>query len=276
MDDLRAALTLATDEELGDLTELLFRPGFNPLDYVTVPRPLEVQGYDRPRRIQAIEQRFRFLAADGLTVLKGQSQTLAYRQILMQVCRHLKISHTADFRTIELESEILLQVLQHTCRDLPPKQYRDFNQHLQRALQRSEFYAQLPETTRQDPLRLLLTGGGILAISSILRPWLLRQVAEQWALHAAQCFARRELLAAGSGLMTQLQGRITWGLMGRGAALDLAGYSVIRSTFAIISPALWGWFVLDLGWRSIAINYSRVIPFIFSLAQIRLTRGYDP
>ena len=63
VDDLRSALTLATDEELRDLTELLFQPKFNPLDYVTMPRPVQVQGYDRTRQIEVIEQRFRFLAA---------------------------------------------------------------------------------------------------------------------------------------------------------------------------------------------------------------------
>ena len=268
MDDLRSALTLATDEELRDLTELLFQPKFNPLDYVIMPRPVQVQGYDRPRQIQVIEQRFRFLAADGLTVLTGQSHRLEYRQILRQVCRHLRIPFTSDFETIDLEAEILLLVLQKTCRNLSPEQYRDFNQHLQQALERSDLYAQLPETTRQEPLKILLAGSSILAISSILRSGVLqqfaRQFARQWAVQAAEAFAARQVLVSGRGLLS---------LAGRRVAVNIASYSVIRSAFAMISPALWGLLVLDLGWRSIAINYNRVIPFIFSIAQIRLTRS---
>ena len=264
MDDLRSALTLATDEELRDLTELLFQPKFNPLDYVIMPRPVQVQGYDRPRQIQVIEQRFRFLAADGLTVLTGQSHRLEYRQILRQVCRHLRIPFTSDFETIDLEAEILLLVLQKTCRNLSPEQYRDFNQHLQQALERSDLYAQLPETTRQEPLKILLAGSSILAISSILRSGFLRQLVQQWTLQAAESFAARQVLVSGRGLLS---------LAGRRVAVNIASYSVIRSAFAMISPALWGLLVLDLGWRSIAINYNRVIPFIFSIAQIRLTRS---
>ena len=39
-----------------------------------------------------------------------------------------------------------------------------------------------------------------------------------------------------------------------------------------LGPALWSWFLADLGWRAIATNYGRVIPVVFTLAQIRLTR----
>ena len=33
-DELRSALELATDEELRELTEILFRPKYNPIDYL--------------------------------------------------------------------------------------------------------------------------------------------------------------------------------------------------------------------------------------------------
>jgi uncharacterized protein YaaW (UPF0174 family) len=36
---------------------------------------------------------------------------------------------------------------------------------------------------------------------------------------------------------------------------------------------MWAWFFADLGWRAIATNYGRIIPTIFALAQIRLTRA---
>jgi uncharacterized protein YaaW (UPF0174 family) len=43
--------------------------------------------------------------------------------------------------------------------------------------------------------------------------------------------------------------------------------------FAVLGPVMWGWFFADLGWRAIATNYGRIIPTIFALAQIRLTRA---
>lgn len=61
MDELRSALELATEEELMQLTDILFRRRFNPLDYVQTPDPIEVQSQDREAWLDAIEERFRFL-----------------------------------------------------------------------------------------------------------------------------------------------------------------------------------------------------------------------
>ncbi|HEY9874191.1 MAG TPA: hypothetical protein V6D12_12185, partial [Candidatus Obscuribacterales bacterium] len=56
-------------------------------------------------------------------------------------------------------------------------------------------------------------------------------------------------------------------------AMSAARYGATRSVFALIGPVMWGWFFADLGWRAIATNYGRIIPTIFALAQIRLTRA---
>ncbi|MGB5769534.1 MAG: hypothetical protein WBM32_06640, partial [Crocosphaera sp.] len=55
-------------------------------------------------------------------------------------------------------------------------------------------------------------------------------------------------------------------------ALTAARYGAVRGVLAFVGPVLWGWFLADLGWRAIATNYGRIIPVIFALAQIRLTR----
>ena len=47
MDELRTALELATEDELQQLTELLFSRRFNPLDYVNTPQPIDVHSRDR-------------------------------------------------------------------------------------------------------------------------------------------------------------------------------------------------------------------------------------
>lgn len=56
MDELRAALELATEDELQDLTAILFSRKFNPLDYVQTPEPIEVQSQDRKAWLDALEE----------------------------------------------------------------------------------------------------------------------------------------------------------------------------------------------------------------------------
>ena len=111
MDELRGALELATEEELQQLTELLFSRRFNPLDYFNTPQPIDVQSRDHEAWLDALEQRFRYLAADGLTVLRGRTHQVSYRQALIQVCRYLKISYSKNLSTTDLEAEIFLFLL---------------------------------------------------------------------------------------------------------------------------------------------------------------------
>ncbi|MEM6836480.1 MAG: hypothetical protein AAF609_06460, partial [Cyanobacteria bacterium P01_C01_bin.120] len=108
MNELRAALELATEDELQTLTELLFRPKYNPLDYFQNLDPLTVQRNDRAAWLDQLEARFRYLAADGLTVIRGDSDRVSYRRVLMQICQHLRIAYADTFSTVELESEVFL------------------------------------------------------------------------------------------------------------------------------------------------------------------------
>ena len=57
----------------------------------------------------------------------------------------------------------------------------------------------------------------------------------------------------------------------RGMTMSAARYSAVRSVFAFIGTMMWAWFFADLGWKAIATNYGRIIPTVFTLAQIRLT-----
>ena len=107
LDELRAALELATEEELQDLTAILFSRKFNPLDYLQTPEPVEVQSQNRQAWLDTIEERFCFLAADGMTVLRGKSQQITYREALVGVCKYLKIPYSDDLTTVDLEAEVL-------------------------------------------------------------------------------------------------------------------------------------------------------------------------
>lgn len=274
MDELRAALELATDEELQDLTEILFRPKFNPLDYVRPVDPIDVQSQERDAWLDAIERRFRFLAADGKTVLSGQTERLTYRQILIQVCRYLQLPYQGSISTVDLEAEVFLHLLGRAWKQLPASERGALTVRLQRSLTNSQILPQLPAPLQQDPLGLLVKGSSALAISSVLRPILLKQMARQFAFHVATYQAAQQAIAAGgAAAAAQFQGYLAVQTAKRGMALSTARYAAARSVFAVLGPAMWVWFFADLGWRTIATNYGRIIPIIYALAQIRLTRS---
>jgi uncharacterized protein YaaW (UPF0174 family) len=273
VDELRAGLELATEEELQVLTEILFRRKFNPLDYVYTPDPLDVQSCDRQIWLDTLEDRFRFLAADGITVLRGQTNQVTYRQALIQVCRYLRIPYEKGFSTIDLEAELLLHLLSRAWKKLPASEQEVLTGRIQQSLSQSQLAQKIPTPVQQDPLGLLLKGGGALAVSSVIRPWLLQHVARQFALHAATYQVAKQAIVKGSATVAaQIQSQAALQTAYRGMTLNAARYGAVRSVFAFLGPALWAYFFADLGWRAIATNYSRVIPVVFTVAQIRLTR----
>lgn len=273
MDELRAGLELATDDELALLTNILFCRRFNPLDYLYTPDPIDIQSQSHQQWIGSLEERFRFLAADGLTVLRRQSQVVTYRQVLIQLCRFLKLPYQEEWSTTDLEAEIFLYLLNQTWKRLPPEQQLALTRDLEQSLSTAPIAADLPAAFRRDPLRLMLKGSSALAVTSMLRPWLLKQVAQQFARHAATYYAAKQTLTrGGTAIAAQVQNRVALQMASRGMAVNAARYGAVRSVLAFVGPALWTWFLLDLGWRAIATNYSRIIPVVFTVAQIRLTR----
>jgi uncharacterized protein YaaW (UPF0174 family) len=274
VDELRAGLELATDDELQTLTEILFSRKFNPLDYVCVPHPIDVQSRDRQAWIDALEDRFRFLAADGITVLRRKTNQVSYRHVLIQVCRHLKISYGQDYSTAELEAEIFLNLLERAWQRLPHLDRQRIVGELQEALSEAQLVKQISPTIQQDQVGLALKGGGALAVHSVVAPWILQQIARQIAIHTAtHQIATQTLARASVGAAAQLQAKIALQTASRGMVVNTARYTAARTTFAFLGPALWAWFFADLGWRTIATNYARIIPVIFTLAQIRLMRA---
>jgi uncharacterized protein YaaW (UPF0174 family) len=268
MDELRAALELATEDELQDLTQILFQRKFNPLDYLQGLDPIQVQNGDRIQWLDAIEERFRFLAADGFTVLRGGSQSVTYRQVLLRVGRYLKVRLSPSLSTTDLEAEIFLYLLQRTWQKMPKREKKALVKRIHSALQQSS-NEPLPLNCHPDPLRLVVEGGGILALSSVISPLILRQIAQQFALHFATYQAAAELAAGSIQIQSQIMGQVARQGM-KSAAIR---YSATRGLIAAVGSALWVGFIADLGWRTIATNYGRVIPIIFTLAQIRLTRS---
>ncbi len=274
LDELRAALELATEEELQDLTAILFSRKFNPLDYVQTPEPIEIQSQGREAWLDALEQRFRFLAADGITVLRGRTNQVTYRQALVQVCKYLKIPYSEELSTIDLEAEVFLHLLGRVWKKLPEKEKQKLTAQVQHHLAKSQPGKPLPLSLQRDPLGLLVKGGSALALTSIIKPLLLKQIAREFAMHFARYQISKEAtLQTGAAAAAQFQNYVTLQMARQGMAVSAARYGFVRSVFAFLGPLMWAWFLADLGWRAIATNYGRIIPTIFALAQIRLTRA---
>ena len=273
MDELRTALEIATEEELQDLTAILFSRKFNPLDYVKTPEPIEIQSQDRQAWLDSLEERFRFLAADGITVLRGKTKRVTYREAIIQVCKHLKIPYSTELTTIDLEAEVFLHLLGKVWRKLPKSEQHQMTLRIQRHLAQSELKEPLPLTLQRDPLGLIFKAGSALALTSVVQPFLLKHIARQFAAHFASYHVARQAAIKGSAVaVSQFNNYVTLHMARRGMALSAARYGVVRSTLTFLGPVMWTWFLADLGWRAIATNYGRIIPTIFALAQIRLTR----
>jgi uncharacterized protein YaaW (UPF0174 family) len=270
VDGLRAALQLTNAEEQQDIADILFRPRFNPLDYLSRSNPNWVWEQHPEDCLDAIEDRFRFLAADGLTVIQGRTHGVHYGDILLQVCRHLKIPHDPSFTIEDLEVEIYLHILQRTWQKLPQDDRLVLQDKITAALGNSLTRTQV--AALKDPLRLIFEGGGALAVTSVIRPWVLKTIAQQVAVQFARYQLAQEGLRQGGAWALRLQGQLAAQSASRGLMVTAARYSAVRTVFAVVTPALWTWFIADLGWRTIATNYGRIIPVIFILAQTRLLR----
>ncbi|MEA5533469.1 hypothetical protein [Crocosphaera sp. XPORK-15E] len=269
MDELRSALELATEDELRNLTQILFSRKFNPLDYLQTPDPIDIQSQDWETWLDAIEQRFRYLAADGLTVLQRKTQGFSYRQTLIRVCHYLKIPYSNRMSTTDIEADIFLNLVGKAWKNLPEAEQTSLMGQIQQSLAQSHLRDALPVQLQHNPVNLLLKGSSALAVSSVVKPWLLKQIAQQFALHVARYQVAQQALIKGG---TALANQVAVNSARRGMAMTAARYGAVRSVFAFVGPVLWGWFLADLGWRAIATNYGRIIPVIFALAQIRLTR----
>ncbi len=271
LDELRSGLELATPEELQQLTDILFSRRFNPLDYLHTPHPIDVKSRDRQAWIDALEQRFRFLAADGITVLRGKTGEFTYRQALIQVCRYLKICYSHRLSTTDLEAEVFLNLLGKAWTKLPKNDQEVLNHRVKSSLAQSNYA--IPLEILRDPISLLVKGGSALALSSVIKPILLQEMARRVAIQFAQYQIAREALLQGSVVgATQFQKYVAVQTAKRGMAVSAARYGAVRTMINVLGPILWTWFLADLGWRAIATNYVRIIPTIFALAQIRLIR----
>ncbi|NUN66573.1 hypothetical protein HCU40_17850 [Pseudanabaena biceps] len=273
MDELSNVLEVATDEELHQIADILFRRKFNPLDYVASPPVQELQGWDREELIEAIAKRFRFLAADGFTVLRRQTTNVSYRQVLERVCQHLNIKYSQSQSIEDIESELFLNLINTSWKRLSPKERSSLDESLQAAITQSDLQKSLPLDAQRNPMSLLVKGGSAIAVSTVVRSAVLNTLARQMAWHFASYQVGYEVLkSGGTAIATRLNAYVSTYIAKRSMTVAATQYTAARTVFSVITPALWGLFFADLGWRAIATNYGRIIPAIFIIAQIRLLR----
>ncbi len=274
LDELRAALELATEDELKHLTQILFCRKFNPIDYWRTPEPIEVQSKDWSSWVEAIDNRFRYLAADGLTVLRGRTQEVTYRNTLIQVCLYLKIPYSQQMSTVDIEAEVFLHLVGKAWQRLSIEEQKSLRGRVVRSLARSTLPEPLPVQLQHDPLNILLKGSSLLAVGSLIKPWLLQHIARQFAVHfASYQTAKAALIRSGAAAANYFENQLVLQTARQGMAVSAARYGTTRTVFSVLGPILWGYLLADLGWRAIATNYGRIVPTIFTLAQIRLTRS---
>lgn len=274
MDELKAALGLATEEELQHITQILFHRRFNPLDYWQTPEPLQIQSQDWHKWIDSLDQRFRYLAADGMTVLRGRTQEISYREILIKVCHYLKIPYSGKMPTTDIEAEIFLHLIGKAWEKLPASEKKSLKARIGSSLAETNPPEPLPVQLQHSPIKILAKGGSVVAVSTVLKSWLLKHIAKQFAVHFATYQAAKTALIKGSTTaVAGLSNQLALQAAKKGMAVNAARYGATRGIFSLLGPAIWGYFLADLGWKAIATNYGRVIPIVFTLAQIRLIRG---
>ena len=274
MDELRAGLALATEEELRQITQILFHRRFNPLDYWQTPEPISIQSQDLDLWLDSLDQRFRYLAADGMTILRGRTQEVSEREILIKVSHYLKIPYSQRMKATEIEAEIFLHLISKAWNKLPLQEQKSLQAQVGNSLAKAHPPEPLPVHLQHSPLKIFIKGSGIVALSTVLKSWLLKHIAQQFAIHFATYQATRTaLIKGGTTAVAGLSNQLALQAAKKGMVTNAARYGAARGVFSLLGPIVWGYFVADLGWRAIATNYGRVIPIIFTLAQIRLIRG---
>jgi uncharacterized protein YaaW (UPF0174 family) len=172
--------------------------------------------------------------------------------------------------TTDIEAEIFLNLVNKAWQKLPASEQQSLSVKIQRSLSTAKLPEPLPVQLQYNPVNVFLKGSGAIAVNSILKPLITKHIAQQLALHFATYQAAKTALIDGGAAAAN---QIALAAAKKGMALTAARYGAVRTVLSLAGPALWGWFLADIGWKSIATNYSRVIPVIFALAQIRLTRA---
>eukprot|EP00741_Cyanophora_paradoxa_P008806 tig00001376_g8523.t1 len=290
---LAAVLAAASDGELEELTEILYRPKIDlrraarALGLIEEEEVLEgpvfverlMGGAPGSRAVweAKLAGRLRECAATAAEVLGGRAAEVTYGRLLRRVCRRLALplrsvepaapEGSRQLAPPELELQVYMYVLREARDRMSPGE-------------RAQFDSFAAEGDEEEALRTLLKGGGAVALS-VLGPLAVQQAARTLAARLVALQARpaspppnsRPKCGAGGAPGGGERGggggcgARGGGRGGAGAARAGARLAFTRGLLGFLGPAMWAWFLADLGARALDVDVARLVPAVALLTQ---------
>ncbi len=251
---------------------------------IQTPSVPSVQYSGRDALIRKIENRFRFLAADAGSTLRGTWPS--YRQILLAIHSHLNVPCPSDLSTHDLEAEIFLFLLNEHADAVDAAapatataaDHATHGDGMGSSSASSSGASRNPNIIQRAlaPLKLgakevfpTLTRLGATVMVTNMQVNVARQLGSVLIRRTVQYEAASQIAAATAG---SLANKAAVRMAQRGLTQAAVRYGAARSLLSVMGPLLWAVTAVDLAKMSIGCDYARIIKAIFALAQIRLLR----
>jgi len=252
---------------------------------IQTPSVPSVQYSGRESLIRKIEHRFRFLAADAGSTLRGTWPS--YRQTLLAIHSHLGVPCPSELATHDLEAELFLFLLNEHS-DVVDAAAPATATAAEHATQGDGMGTSTSSTSSGSthspnilqralaPLKLgakevfpTLTKLGATVIVTNMQKNAAKQLGSVLIRRTVQYEAAAQIAASTAGSLTN---KTAVRMAQRGLTQAATRYGAARSLLSVIGPLLWAVTAVDLAKMSIGCDYARLVKAIFALAQIRLLR----
>lgn len=307
--DLQYVLELASDDELEELCDCLHEASvFSPVGKSMYMMHDRRYGFcdevsTRLDMEMYIESRFRFLAADALSVFTSSKETRAwptYRDILLDIKKRLGVPCSSVLATADLESEIFLHVLsQHAeyvgyshdtstaasiALDCVDTQHQDDTPTSVPQRKKAPLH-QLKTAVKATLLSPISIGykDVVPAVAKVATTLAMTRVQLDVLGRVARVVVQRAIhhravvshaLQNGS---REFASRVAVETAKQRLIRAVTKYTALRQLFVCIGPLMWISTAWDLAKLSLGTDYARLTRTVFMMAQIRLvrTRGWN-
>lgn len=251
---------------------------------IQTPSVPSVQYSGREALIRKIEHRFRFLAADAGSTLRGTWPS--YRQTLLAIHSHLNVPCPSDLATHDLEAEIFLFLLNEHAdvvdaaapTTATAAEHATQGDGMGSSSNSSSSSTSSPNILQRAlaPLKLgakevfpTLTRLGATLVVTNMQMNVAKQLGSVLIRRTVQYETAAQVAAATAG---SLANKAAMRMAQRGLTQAAARYGAARSLLSVMGPLLWAVTAVDVAKMSIGCDYARLVKAIFALAQIRLLR----
>ncbi|KAJ9531628.1 hypothetical protein QJQ45_021777 [Haematococcus lacustris] len=280
--ELWQVLDLCSNEELEAIynelhTVSLLSPVVKSLMTENEPPLLEqrgrpaVSGALQPSVMHKIEARFRFLAADSNSLLRGARPS--YREALLAIRERLGVRCSSNLSTFDLETELFLHILQHCVEHVQgPGDLGGAHEAAAVALQEGDGMSQQSEPSSSSSHE----GGGAWGAWAQRFTAPIRFGLDELGPALVKLGSAYDGVGASAlGAVARGGGGAVASAWGRQAALEAAQkgltvatarYSAVQPLLAeqgmlsFLGPVMWGWLAVDLALKSIGTDYARITP----------------